>query len=247
MRVTCPKCGFSADIDETLLPQTGIEARCPSCRANFTVASAAVAPQATLSVDALDCPKCGIRQPTGDVCTRCGLNLTKETAPVVPVPGLADLNKVPAEEVAPEEEEPGWVNIINIIAILFLVDSTLSLLKRVPGLADALGSGTAMSFHQRAKYLYDILMATGFFVTVFGLFMRKNWARIAITVLLVLGLAEGLCMIVYQYSAIAELEANLKENFSELRSNLNGKLVGCLIYAFFIFKLNTRSVRARFH
>jgi hypothetical protein len=246
MRVTCPKCGFFADIDEMLLPPTGIDARCPDCQASFTVASAVVAPQAALSVDAFDCPKCGMRQPPGDVCTRCGLTLRKDTAPAAHLTGPADPNSASAEEVAPEEEEPGWVNFINIIAILFLVDSTLSLLKRVPGLADALGSGTAMSFHQRAKYLYDILMAAGFFVAVFGLFMRKNWARIAITVLLALGLAEGLYMIVYQYFAIAELETNLKENFSELRSNLNGKFVGCLIYAFFIFKLNTRNVRARF-
>src|SRR6266571_2563296 len=175
MRVTCPKCGYSADIDETLLPPNGIEVRCPSCRASFTFATAAVAPPATPAVDALDCPKCGMRQSQGDVCTRCGLTLRKDDAPAVAISGPADLNPVLAEEVAIVEEEAGWVNIINIIAILFLVDSTLSLLKRVPGLADALGSGTAMTFHQRAKYLYDILMATGFLVSVFGLLMRKNW------------------------------------------------------------------------
>lgn len=139
----------------------------------------------------------------------------------------------------------GRDSLINIIALLFLVDSTLSLLKLVPGLSAILGS-SEMNFHLRAKYLYDTCMAAAFFISVFGLLTRKTWARIAFIVLLSLGLVEGLYLLLYQYVAIADLERNLKENFSELKQPLTGKFIGCLVYAFFIFKLNTRKYKTRF-
>lgn len=147
------------------------------------------------------------------------------------------------EEDLPDE---GWVSIINIIALITLVDSTLSLLGRVPGVAAVLGGGTGLTFHQQAKYLYDTLMAAGFFISVFGLMARKNWARLLIICLLGLGLAEGLYMLLYQNFAIAELERNLQENFSELKRQQSAKLFGCAVYAFFIYKLTTRTIRVRF-
>ena len=141
----------------------------------------------------------------------------------------------------------GSVNLVNIIALLFVVDSTLSLIGRVPGIMNVLGSGPELSFHVRAKYLYDTLMATGFFISSFGLMLRKNWARVSSVCLLGLGLAEGGYMLIYQHTAIVDLERNLQGNFSEMKRNNTAHLVGCLIYLYFFIMLNTRRVKIKFH
>ncbi|MCM2357052.1 MAG: zinc-ribbon domain-containing protein [Geobacteraceae bacterium] len=253
MNITCPTCGFSSAIGDERLPADSFQARCPRCRDSFpvtrgmAVALAAPAADAVQAPEGIECPKCSARQAPGEICVRCGVVFRKfrpaeahiAGTPIIPVPPPAD-----ASEVAVEES--GWVNIVNIIALLFLLDSTLSLIMRVPGLAGVIASQNGMSFHQKAKYLYDVLMAAGLFVTSFGLSMRKGWARLAMTALLSLGLAEGLYMLTYQHVAIAELERNLQENFSELKRNNTAKWVGCLVYLYFIFMLNTPGIKARF-
>jgi hypothetical protein len=141
--------------------------------------------------------------------------------------------------------EPRYANIITIIALLFLVESFFLLISMVPSFFDILVD-PSKTFLRKAKYLYNVLIGAGMFVTVFGLFMRKNWARISMIVLLVLGLAEGLYMLIYTHVAIAELETNLKESFSEMKHNTLSKWVGCLLYAFFISRLSSARIKARF-
>jgi hypothetical protein len=184
------------------------------------------------------CPCCRSSVPLG------GWSATKPQseeplAETVLPPVAADF----AEIDLPEE---GRVSLISIIALIMLVDSTLSLIGRVPGLAGALGEGSGLTFHQQAKYLYDTLMAAGFFISVFGLVARKNWARIAFVWLLGLGLAEGLYLLAYQHAVISELERNMNEGFPELKGGQNARMIGCLLYAFFIVKLNSRTAKARF-
>jgi len=99
---------------------------------------------------------------------------------------------------------------------------------------------------RKAKYLYNVLMAAAMFVTVFGLFMRKNWARISMIVLLGLGLAEGLYLLIHTHIAIVELETNLKESFSDLKHDTLSRWVGCVLYAFFISRLSSKKIKARF-
>jgi hypothetical protein len=145
-----------------------------------------------------------------------------------------------------DTSEPRYLNIITVIALLFLVESSLLFISKVPGLAQILTDPNGMSYLQKAKYLYDVFMAACMFITVFGLFMRKKWARISMILLLVLGLAEGLYMLIYTHVAIAELETNLQESFSEMKQNTLSRWVGCLLYAFFISRLSSAKVKARF-
>lgn len=186
------------------------------------------------------CPRCRCSIPLGSWCVveaQAQLPLPETlTSPVAPV----------AVSVDDEPLEEGRISLINIIALLFIIDSTLSLIKLVPGLSEIVGNGAGLNFHQRAKYLYDTCIAAAFFVSVFGLLTRKNWACIAFIWLLSLGLAEGLYLLLYQQFAIVELEKNLQESFADLKWQQTGKLIGCSIYAFFIFKLNTRKYKARF-
>lgn len=184
------------------------------------------------------CPDCRAAIPLGgwqaDVSPE--QSVPPETSP-------AELTAEIEEELPPEK---GWANLINIIALLMLVDSTFSLISRLPGLTAFLDVNSRLTFHQQAKYLYDTCMSAGFFISVFGLMARKNWARLLIIWLFALGLAEGLYMLLYQYVTIAELERNFEDKFPELKRQQNAKMIGCAVYAFFIFKLTTRAIRARF-
>jgi len=182
------------------------------------------------------CPRCRCAIPLG------GRRAAAAVEPTAP----QEVTTLPLAEEAADLPEEGRVSLINIVALITLVDATLSLIGRAPGLPGVLAGGTGLTFHQQAKYLYDTLMAAGFFISVFGLMARKNWARLLIIWLFGLGLAEGLYLLAYQQFAIAELERNLHEGFPELKKQQNAKLIGCALYAFFIFKLNTRAIKARF-
>lgn len=181
------------------------------------------------------CPLCRSTIPLG------GWQAGPETTAVSAEPPQSAIVYEP-DDLPPE----GKVSLINIIVLLTIVDSTMSLISRLPGLSAVLGGGTGMTFHQEAKYLYDTLMAAGFFVAAFGLMALRNWARLMIIWLFSLGLAEGLYMLVYQQFAIAELERNLREGFPELKRQQNAKLLGCALYGFFIYKLSSGSLKRRF-
>jgi hypothetical protein len=203
----------------------------------------------TTEIDATLLPATGMQ----GLCPRCrqSIPLGGWTA-MEPLATAGVTQVVPPVEMARSEDtdyqvvDEGKVSLVNIIVLLFIIDSTLSLISRVPGLSGIFGSGPELTFHQRAKYLYDTLMAAGFFVAAFGLMFRKNWARLVSIWLLGLGLAEGLYMLTYQYVTVAELERTMNEKLPELQSTRNAKIIGCLLYAFFIVKLNTRAIKARF-
>lgn len=250
MNITCPECGFCSEISDEKLPADVFQVRCPRCRESFAVIKGShmavmTAVEEAAPAEGIECPKCSTRQLPGEVCVSCGLVFRKYRPPEASVAEPPNDTSMD-DALGTNGEEIGWVNIVNIIALLFLLDSTLSLIMRVPALPEIIGAQNGMTFHQKAKYLYDVLMAAGLFVTSFGLSMRKGWARITMMVLLSLGLAEGLYMLTYQHIAIAELEMNLKESFSELKRNNTAKWFGCLVYMYFIFMLNTRKVKARF-
>ncbi len=191
--------------------------RCPKCRCRFRVL-----------------PQLAQPEPAGETVRIATLI---DASPVVEAAGHDDdhCNK-------PE----GKVSVINILAILLLIDSTLSLIGRLPGLPEVFNTLSALAFHQKAKYLYDTLMAVGFFICAFGLLARKGWARIAAIWLLGLGLAEGLYLLIYHYYAVAELERNLQEGFPGFYKAQPARIVGCLLYGYFIVKLSSNSIKGRF-
>lgn len=250
MIVSCPNCDFFTEVSEDRLPAPSFQARCPRCRKSFTAGGQGALPEAPAASEGegnlgFCCPKCAAKQEPGEICIRCGVVFRKlrvagsEDEVVVPLSILPDH----AQEES--EEDPSRLSLINIMALLFLLDSSLILIMRVPSLTDVLGQG-AMSFHMKAKYLYDVVTAFGMFVTSFGLSMRKEWARVAMIVLLSLGLAEGLYMISYQETALVDLEQKLQESFADMKKNNNKKLIGCAVYLYFIVMLCTRKMKARF-
>lgn len=140
----------------------------------------------------------------------------------------------------------GRVSVINLIALLFLLDSILSLIKRIPILLQTLGSGAEWNLY-RYKNAYDIVIGLAFFVAVFGLSARKDWGRLAVVILLSLGLTEGLYLLIDQHVALTALEKGLGESFPDLHRQEAGRLLGLILYVFFIYKLNSASIKGRFH
>jgi predicted Zn finger-like uncharacterized protein len=253
MNITCPECSFSKEISEVQLSSETFQVRCPRCRKSFPVTKgpqvAVISPfkdDASPAMTMIECPKCSESQANGEVCIRCGVIFRKIQPRESVIDELPNTMISHPDTSVQSREEAGWMNIVNIIALFFLLCSTITLLTQVSGLNEVIGYWNRLSFYQKAKPFYDVLMAAGLFVTSFGLSMKKEWSRITMIVLLSLGLAEMLYMLINEHVVIAQLEKHMQESFSELRRNNTGYLVGCFVYAFFIIKLNSRSVRARF-
>ena len=145
-------------------------------------------------------------------------------------------------ELSPE----GRVSVINLIALLFLLDSILSLIKQVPILLQLFGSGAERNLFLLKK-AYDTVVALAFLIAVFGLSARRNWARLAFIVLLSLGLFEGLYLLIDQHFIMTALEKGMEETLPDLHRQETGRLLGLTLYAFFIFKLNSAGIKARFN
>lgn len=80
MTITCPFCGFSADVPPGSIPPKATEATCPRCKAAFplermTSPPAAETTESQPAVAETTCPACGHRQPGGNRCGQCGAAL----------------------------------------------------------------------------------------------------------------------------------------------------------------------------
>jgi predicted Zn finger-like uncharacterized protein len=73
MKITCPDCGLSGQVNDANIPEEGRSMVCPRCKSTFPVQRAAPSNWA----DSLtDCPDCGYSSFTAerfDICPNCGL------------------------------------------------------------------------------------------------------------------------------------------------------------------------------
>lgn len=74
MKLTCPFCNFSAEINSSRIPAGGTRATCPHCKQVFPVTPTASDTPVTT------CPKCGLKQAQGESCSQCGLIYEKYRA-----------------------------------------------------------------------------------------------------------------------------------------------------------------------
>lgn len=206
------------------------------------------------------CPQCGYERKEIDSiisdaeCPKCGIFYHKWKPPIVsendepikkslklPLPHNSQLT------IAREEtyEDSGWVNFINILALLLIIDSTINLVRFSMGISGVFANPN-YPLPNRIKFIYDFLASGILFFSAFGLFLRMKWARITVIVVLSLSLAEGLYKIVDLYSAINAVEKNMHESYADFKRAILYKLIPCLLCAYFIFKLSLRKVGSRF-
>ena len=72
MRIECPSCHFSAEVDSEKIPPKGANTRCPRCKEVFFVT-----PREPVILNddpaKLICPKCDFEQDAAESCARCGI------------------------------------------------------------------------------------------------------------------------------------------------------------------------------
>lgn len=82
MIITCPHCGFSADVSPENIPADSTEATCPRCKSSFPLQQESIeGPPATSGTQpgegGVTCPACGRQQPAGSYCIACGIDYAK--------------------------------------------------------------------------------------------------------------------------------------------------------------------------
>ena len=150
---------------------------------------------------------------------------------------------VPPSDPAPLIDPPKKrVDIINILGLLLIIDSTLMLLMRVP---DMISANSVFGPRPTPKHFYDMMSTVVLFFSAFGLLMRKQWARIVILCLMLFSLAEGIFQFVF-YSFILDGMNQAGNEDPLLTGHSYQLLAACLLYTFFIVMLFSKKVAAEF-
>jgi hypothetical protein len=169
-----------------------------------------------------------------DTGSNCGV------APSSPKPGSrsAPVKDIPAKD-GKRACSISKADFINVLGLFLLVKSTLILSDKLPVVGEVFFTSSYAS-SQRLRFDYELFNALGLFVCCFGLFGKRNWARISVMILLSVSLVRGM---MYTGRIIQIEEFGMGERFWMSLP----MLLGSLLYLFFVIKLQSKSVRARFH
>lgn len=148
----------------------------------------------------------------------------------------------PSDAPFPANPPKKRADIINILGLLLIIDSTLMILMRIP---DVIRSNSLFGPHPTPRHVYDTISMVLLFFSSFALLMRKRWARILILCLMILSLAEGVFHFVF-YSFILDGLNQAGNGDSVLTWRSYQILAGCLTYTFFIAMLLTKKVAVQF-
>ncbi len=132
-------------------------------------------------------------------------------------------------------------SIVNILGLLLIIDSTLSLIRSAPRLA---ATNVFFGANANPKFAYDTIATILLFLSAFGLFMRKQWARVLVLCLMILSLCEGIFQFVLTNIILTDIVG--RNDGPLLASRSYQYLTGFLIYTFFVAALFTGKVRAEF-
>jgi uncharacterized RDD family membrane protein YckC len=80
MKITCPSCNFSKEVDPEKLPGRTIRATCPRCKTAFTIEKPDPGSfeQPLPNGPQVYCPGCGFEQPQTSYCRSCGVEMSPQ-------------------------------------------------------------------------------------------------------------------------------------------------------------------------
>jgi predicted Zn finger-like uncharacterized protein len=75
MKIECPVCSASGNVDESKVPQEGREVTCPRCKNCFKIFPERSPVETIQKRERMVCPKCSCEQPMADTCAICGITV----------------------------------------------------------------------------------------------------------------------------------------------------------------------------
>lgn len=132
------------------------------------------------------------------------------------------------------------VSSVNILALLLIIDSSLIILKH------------SLTFYYRGslplenlKLIYDFFTALISFLFAFFLLYRHNWARLAVTVIMILSVSEGLNGAIETYLKMSQFFEEDARDF--ILPELIKQSLVCAVAIWFLLKLNSAKIISEFH
>lgn len=83
MKIDCPTCSASGNIDESKVPHEGRQVTCPRCSHRFRVWPERSGVEIIQQRERMVCPKCSCEQPLAEICTVCGIEVKKHLQTLV--------------------------------------------------------------------------------------------------------------------------------------------------------------------
>jgi predicted Zn finger-like uncharacterized protein len=77
MKIECPACSASGNIDESKVPHDGRQVTCPRCSHRFRVWPERSGVEIIQQRERMVCPKCSCEQPLAEICAVCGIEVKK--------------------------------------------------------------------------------------------------------------------------------------------------------------------------
>lgn len=77
MRIECPACSATGNVDGTRVPKEGRHVTCPRCRNRFQILPERSGVEIIEQRETMVCPRCGSGQPPSESCASCGIVFRK--------------------------------------------------------------------------------------------------------------------------------------------------------------------------
>lgn len=112
MKIECPQCRYTSDVDDTKLPDREVLARCPECLHRFPFNKMAAVPPTRQSPESIRCPKCDAEQTPGSVCQQCGVIFAKVSLP--------QRNETPVPRKDVPSNRPFWKQRVGVLTTILI-------------------------------------------------------------------------------------------------------------------------------
>lgn len=113
MKIECPGCGYTSDIDDAKLPDREVLACCPKCQHRFPFSKIGITSPDRHNTDSIRCPKCDTEQTPAPTCRKCGVLFHK-----IPPSHVQETSVLRAHD--DSSNRPFWKQRIGVLTMLLI-------------------------------------------------------------------------------------------------------------------------------